>query len=218
MNAWICPTITAVKRQEYERQFKIINKFAARIHFDVSDGTLAPRKLYPFGQMRWHEGTLADVHLMSRYPHSDIVLAYHLRPHLVIIHAEAEVDLIRAASSLHAAGIKAGLALLPDTRVEQVAAMVPHFDHALIFSGNLGYQGGSVADLNLLSKAPKLKSLNPNIEIGWDGGVNNDNIKSLVAGGVSVVNVGGYIQSSSSPKRAYAKLVSTLKKSKHYAE
>lgn len=218
MNAWICPTITAVTRKEYERQFNIISKFAARIHFDVSDGSLAPRRLFPFSQMRWHKDTLADVHIMSRYPHADIVLAYHLRPHLVIIHAEAEVDLIRAANSIHSAGIKAGLALLSDTQVEQVSAIIPHFDHALIFSGNLGYQGGSVADLNLLNKVHKLKSLNPNIEIGWDGGINNDNIELIVASGISVANVGGYIQSSSSPKRAYAKLVSTLKKSKHHAE
>ncbi len=218
MNAWICPTITAVTREEYERQFNIINKFATRIHFDVSDGSLASRKLYAFGQMRWHGDTVADVHIMSRNPHADIVLAYHLHPDLVIIHAEAEVDLIRAASSLHSAGIKAGLALLPDTQVEHVSAIIPHFDHALIFSGNLGYQGGSVADLNLLSKVRKVLSINSNIEIGWDGGVNNDNIRLIVAGGVSVANVGGYIQSSASPKRAYAKLVSTLKKSKHHAE
>ena len=42
--------------------------------------------------------------------------------------------------------------------------------------------------------------------IGWDGGINADNVVELVRAGVEVLNVGGFIQHSSDPGAAYAKL------------
>jgi pentose-5-phosphate-3-epimerase len=124
---------------------------------------------------------------------------------MVIVHAEAEGNLAGFIEYLHHHGIEVGLALLPRTRVEDVAPALPMLDHLLIFSGNLGYHGGT-ADLDLLSKARKAKELKPTIEIGWDGGINGENAKTIADAGVEVLNVGGYIQNSGDPAAAYAKL------------
>lgn len=45
-----------------------------------------------------------------------------------------------------------------------------------------------------------------NIEIGWDGGINEENVGKIVSAGVSVLNVGGYIQRAKNPAGAYATL------------
>ena len=82
-----------------------------------------------------------------------------------------------------------------------------YYDHVLIFSGDLGKHGG-VADLSLLEKVNKIKALHPGAEIGWDGGINDTNAAKLIDGGVSVLNVGGFIQKSQKPDEAYAKLKS----------
>ncbi len=71
--------------------------------------------------------------------------------------------------TLHDAGIEVGIALLPTTVVDTIVPALDMIDHVLIFSGNLGFQGGQ-ANLALLSKAQKLRSLKPSLEIGWDGG------------------------------------------------
>jgi pentose-5-phosphate-3-epimerase len=85
------------------------------------------------------------------------------------------------------------------------------FDQVLIFSGHLGYHGGE-ADLGLLDKVAKVRAHHPEAEIAWDGGINDQNAAKLVAGGVNVLNVGGYIQNSSTPQEAYATLEAITRK------
>ena len=127
---------------------------------------------------------------------------------MVIIHYEALVDHAHFANELHSAGIKAGLALLQGTEVEQAADMLHAFDQVLIFSGNLGHHGGET-DLALLDKVRQVREYQPHIEIAWDGGINADNVKQLIDAGVDVLNVGGYIQQASDPSAAYATLKSS---------
>ncbi len=128
---------------------------------------------------------------------------------MVIIHAEADVDHVHFADSLHKVGIRAGLALLHDTPVERAKHLIKNFGHVLIFSGHLGYHGGT-ADLNLTHKIHELRELRPDVEIGWDGGITAKNAKQLAEAGVDVLNVGGFIQKASEPADAYAKLKTVL--------
>lgn len=203
----ICPTITATTKEEYTRQLKILTRFASRLHLDISDGTLAHRELLGLGNLRWPKKVQADIHAMSRQPHAELAIALELNPHLVILHAESETDLKASALALHARNIYAGLALLPESNVQDYAQLIlDYIDHVLIFSGNLGYQGGSKADLGLLPKVQELRQIKPQLEIGWDGGVNEHNAAELVRAGIGVLNVGSYIARASSPKAAYAKL------------
>jgi pentose-5-phosphate-3-epimerase len=60
--------------------------------------------------------------------------------------------------------------------------------------------------MDLLNKAEELKRHRPQLEIGWDGGVNERNISRLAFSGVDVFNVGGYIQNAEDPERAYKAL------------
>lgn len=57
-----------------------------------------------------------------------------------------------------------------------------------------------------------VKAINPEAEIGWDGGVNVDNAYTLTQGGVDVLNVGGTIANSTEPGQVYAALVSEINK------
>lgn len=210
MNSTVCPTVLAQEPHGYRAQMERVEPFASRIHVDVADGVFAPNKTVGFDQVWWRGDRTIDLHVMYRRPgdHVEIILA--LRPRLVIVHAEAEGDFFAFAEALHAHGIEVGLALLPPTSVEQVAPALPHIEHVLIFSGNLGHFGGE-ADLHLLEKAAQAKTVNPRIEVGWDGGVNAFNAKRLADGGVDVLNVGGYIQRSERPSQAYATLVAAIK-------
>ena len=132
-----------------------------------------------------------------------------IRPHLVIIHAEAEVNHALFAAHLHKEGIKAGLCLLKDSQIHEYANMLVSFDHLLIFSGDLGHFGGK-ADYSLLTKAHQAKKYHPDIEIGWDGGISDENAVHLAHGGIDVLNVGGFIQKAEQPQSAYATLKSLI--------
>ncbi|MBC7581417.1 hypothetical protein H7097_00935 [Aeromicrobium sp.] len=201
----ICPTITAETTDEYMEQMQRIEPFATRIHVDITDGDFAPHKLVNFDQVWWRGDRTIDLHVMHRYPvdHMEIILA--MSPRLVIVHAEAEGNLMGFIEYLHRHGVEVGLAILPRTRVEDIAPALPVIDHLLVFSGNLGYHGGQ-ADLDLLDKVRKARELKPTIEIGWDGGINDQNARVLAEAGVDVLNVGGFIQGSGNPAGAYATL------------
>jgi ribulose-phosphate 3-epimerase len=203
----ICPTITAAEPHAYRTQVERIEPFAVRWHIDIADGIMAPRQLIDLDKLWWPGNVQVDLHVMYKYPADHLELFVVQHPRLIVIQAEAEGDFNVWSSTLHHHGIEVGVALLPETPVSLIADAIDAIDHVLIFSGNLGYQGGSHADLALLSKAAELRALKPTLEIGWDGGVNDDNAAAIAAGGVDVLNVGGFIHDAHNPGAAYAKLV-----------
>jgi ribulose-phosphate 3-epimerase len=208
--AIICPTVTATGPHEYREQMERIEPFAERVHIDLMDGQFAPTTSPELDQIWWSPNIEADIHLMYRRPIEQLSMLIKLRPHLVIIHAEAEGDHVHFADSLHKVGIRVGLALLQDTSVESVSRIITKFNHILIFSGHLGYHGGK-ANLALLDKVREVRKLHPEAEISWDGGINDKNGKQLVEAGVDVLNVGGFIQGSEDPKKNYELLVESAK-------
>jgi ribulose-phosphate 3-epimerase len=205
----ICPTITAYDQHQYREQMERLKPFAKRIHIDLMDGQFAPTKSPGLETVWWLDSIIADIHLMYQKPMDELAELVRLKPSLVIIHAEAEVDHQEFTKALHEHGIKAGLAILSDTPVSVVQERLAVYDHALVFSGNLGHHGGQV-DLGLTSKVSQIREACPDIEIGWDGGINDQNANDLIEAGVNVLNVGGFIQGSDDPANAYAKLEAAI--------
>jgi len=210
---WVAPTITAYDTHEYRAQMESIAGFAERVHIDLMDGQFAPTHSPGLEHVWWPHSVQADIHLMYQLPATAMAKLVELKPHLVVIHAEARVDHSLFAAHLHKAGIKAGLALLANTPVEKVEKYLHSFDHVLIFSGKLGYHGGK-ADLMLLEKVKAVRYLHHEAEIGWDGGITSRNAPLLVELGVDVLNVGGFIMKDPEPEIAYAKIKEVIGRKK----
>lgn len=204
----ICPTVTAYDTHAYREQIERLEPFAERIHIDLMDGDFAPTQSPSLNQI-WLPHMATDIHLMYRRPMNYLKQLIKLQPSLVIIHAEADVDHAHFATHLRENGIKAGLALLQETAVNSVTELLPCFGHILIFSGDLGHHGGT-ADLTLLDKVKEVHAKFPDVEIGWDGGINAQNAKQLIGAGVDVLNVGGFIQQAADAPKAYDKLRQVL--------
>jgi ribulose-phosphate 3-epimerase len=203
--ALICPTVLASEAHEYRIQLEKVVAFASRIQIDLMDGEFAPsRSINPI-QAYWPPEVIADIHLMFQRPLEHIETLVSLKPHMVIIHAEASGDLLSMLAHLKKFGIATGVALLRDTAPEDADALIREADHVLLFSGDLGHFGGSV-NMKILEKVVAIKAINPDVEIGWDGGANEGNVRALADGGVDVINVGGAIQNADNPKAVFEKL------------
>jgi ribulose-phosphate 3-epimerase len=207
--AVICPAILSDSSGDYADQINKVKSFASRIQIDLMDGDFVQTTSIPLESVWWPEHMIADLHLMYRRPMDYLETILRLRPDLVIVHAEAEMHHMHFAAELHKNAIKAGLAILADTPVANIEQISHSFDHILIFSGHLGHFGGQ-ADLGLLEKVKQIKAIHPDAEIGWDGGVNDQNARALAEGGVDVLNAGGFIQKAADPEAAYRQLVKTL--------
>ena len=200
----ICPTVTTDDLHVYRQQIEKTVTYAHRIHIDLSDGHFT-NKLVEIEDVWWPGGVRADLHVMYKRPFDHVNALRALGPQLVIVHAEAEGDFIAFANEMHNHGIEVGVALLPETSVETILPALQVIDHVLIFSGHLGHFGGH-ADMSLLIKAEQLKSFKPQLELGWDGGVNDRNVRMLADGGIDVLNAGGFLHGARAPEAAYATL------------
>ena len=207
----ITPAILAENAAQYKEQVDRITGFAERVHIDISDGEFAPTLTVSIPELWAPEGWMVDIHAMVDKLDEYIPKLIALRPNMIIVHAEAKGDVQTTLTQIRQAGINAGLALLRSTVPRTVEEMIKLADHVMIFSGELGRFGGN-ASLMQLEKIRLIKSINPGVEIGWDGGVSIDNAYSLVQGGVNVLNVGGVIQKASDPHAIFSKLQQEISK------
>ncbi len=204
----IAPAILADDPEVFNAQMQDAARYATRVHIDLADGIFTGNSLQAITDIWWPGGMRADLHIMYQRPFDHMEAIIALGPQLVIVHAEAEGDFLAARKILHAHGIELGVALLAGTPVDAIVPALGSIDHVLIFSGDLGHFGGH-ADLSLLEKAKKIKTLKPTVELGWDGGVNDEVAPALVAGGIDVLNAGGYLHGDD-PMAAYHKLLAAI--------
>lgn len=207
----VVPTVLAATPEEYKADLERVHTFVNRIHVDWSDGSFAPSQTIPVGQIWWPQEWQADIHVMVANPLQQLDILISMRPHLIIFHAEVQVDLLSALQKVKASGIKAGVALMRSTVPSDVAKLIEVADHVMVFSGDLGKYGGT-ASMMQLEKIRLIKNINNAVEIGWDGGVTLENAFSLSQGGVDVLYTGKAVQQASDPKAAYDALVNETNK------
>lgn len=208
--AIITPTITTADPHEYREQMNLIRSYAEGVHIDFSGGVFTPNKLLPI-QDAWRDDKLiTHLHIMCHDALEVIEDVISLEADLVILHIES-ANVKQALERLYENGTRAGVALLAESSVADVEKLHIEelFEHVLVFGGHLGFQGAK-ADLSQLHKVQEIKEAFPEVEIGWDGGVNDSNVKEIVRAGVDVINVGGYLKNASDPEKAYATLTSLI--------
>jgi len=209
--AEIAPTILTETLDEYKASVDRLTPFAQRVHIDISDGEFAPNFLLGEAQLYWPKEWRVDIHAMVMRPSEHLAQLIALKPNLIVFHAEVQEDRAALINQIKAAGIKAGIALLKTTVPSTIADVIKLADHVMIFSGDLGKNGGT-ASLMQLEKVRLIKAINPAVEIGWDGGVNIENAYTLAQGNVNVLNTGSAIATAEDPAEVYAALTKEINK------
>ncbi|MCR5700432.1 MAG: hypothetical protein K6G49_03350 [Candidatus Saccharibacteria bacterium] len=207
----IVPAILTDNKIDYRTQVERINTFTRRVQIDVTDGIFAPASTLDVTNVWWPKNWDADLHLMAAKPSEHLDTVLKLSPSLCILHAEADEDLIPIFATLKNAGIKTGLALLPSTFPGAVAHYIKEVDHVLIFAGQIGVQG-SPADMMQMEKIPLIRNMKPEVEIGWDGGVNMANVRALAHADLDIINVGSAITKAENPAVVFQEMVAEIDK------
>ena len=202
----IVPAILTDNKQDYRAQVEKINTFTRRVQIDVTDGAFTPVQTLDVTNVWWPKNWQADLHLMVANPSQHLDTILKLNPTLCILHAEANEDLTPSFNALKDAGIKIGLALLPQTFPGSVKPYIDMVDHVLIFAGQLGVQ----ADMMQMEKIPLIRNMKPEVEIGWDGGANMSNVRALAHADLDVINVGAAISQAENPAAAFQALVAEI--------
>lgn len=207
----IAPTILVETPDEYKLAVERINGFAKRVHVDICDGEFAPSFTIGAAQAWWPQEWTVDIHAMVARPSDHLETLISLKPNMIIFHAEVEEDIVPVLQHIKKFGIKAGIALLRPTVPASIVPAIEAADHVMIFSGDLGKNGG-IASLMQLEKVRLIRNVRQDVEIGWDGGVTVENAYSLSQGGIDVLNVGATLAQAEDPATVYASLVNEINK------
>ena len=186
---------------DFRNMMERLGVLSSRVQVDLMDGQFAPRHNTDPSELWWPEGKQVDIHLMYLYPAEAVRVLVTLRPHLIIVHAEAAGDVTEVMRQIQEAGVKVGVALLRTTVVDDARELINLADHVLLFGGELGNDG--VAELAALDKVPQVRAIKPEVEIGWDGGANETNVAFIAGAGVDVINVGGALRRAENPAEVF---------------
>lgn len=202
----IAPTLLTSDANEFTRLISLYPTFAKRMQIDVVDGSFVATTTIPESAITALPTMIpVDFHMMVARPSEHLPHILRLKPNLCIFHAEATEDLLPIFAQLKQAGIKAGVALLQRTYPAAVEQYIKAADHVLIFAGALGKNGGQ-ADLLQVEKVKLIRAINPNVEIGWDGGINIENVRTLAHSNINVLNVGSALKTDD-PKTTWEELM-----------
>ncbi len=186
---------------------KIQDAEADILHLDVMDGHFVPNLTFGLPiikQIKDISKIPVDVHLMVSNPQNYLEILADWGIEYVSIHQEVVHHLHRQISVLKSKKVKAGIALNPATPIETVFPILPELDFVLLMSVNPGFGGQKFLPL-VYKKITELRnvaaSINPDLEIEVDGGVNNDNASKLVETGADILVSGSYIFGSTDYKK-----------------
>lgn len=213
MEVIISPSLLSADFINLQKDIDMINRSEADwLHLDIMDGMFVPNISFGFPVIsvvaKACKKTL-DAHFMIEHPELYIAQTAKLGVEIMCVHYEACVHLHRTIQEIHAAGMKAGVALNPSTPVSVLEDILDDLDLVLIMSVNPGF-GGQKFIPNALKKVAQLRqeidkrNLSTIIEV--DGGVQGENAQALVNAGADALVSGSYIFNSPNPEETIRSL------------
>lgn len=196
----LSPSILAADFAKLGEQIKTIDENGAEyIHVDVMDGIFVPS--ISFGMpviksIRKETKRVFDVHLMITEPVRYLKDFAEAGADLITIHVEACRDVTATLREIKKLGVKAAIAFNPQTPVGVVRPYLEYCDMVLLMSVNPGFGGQKFIEESV-ERLYELKKMclevKPDIDIEIDGGINKDNLKTVLDAGANVIVAGSAV-------------------------
>lgn len=214
MSHLIAPSILAADFGNLQSEVEMVNESKAQwFHIDIMDGVFVPNISFGFPvlkQIQKHAKKPLDVHLMIVNPDQFIQKFADHGAEILTVHIEACDHLHRTVQAIHAAGMKAGVALNPHTNISLLEDIIADIDLVCLMSVNPGFGGQKFIE-NTYKKVKKLGKMiaesGSKALIEIDGGVNSETAPKLLEAGADVLVAGSYVFSAQDPKGTIAGLV-----------
>ncbi len=198
MDCKLAPSILAADVSCLGDQVRTIEKAGADyVHIDVMDGVFVPNLSFGIPIVKGLKkctDLFFDVHLMIVDPIEHIRDFAQAGADGITVHAEACGDkLYDTVIEILGHGLKAAVAIRPDTPIDPVLPVLDKLSMVLIMTVYPGY-GGQKIITDTFSKIKKLRSIidekELSVDIEVDGGITLDNVATVREAGASVFVAG----------------------------
>ncbi|MDE6394304.1 MAG: ribulose-phosphate 3-epimerase [Duncaniella sp.] len=214
MSIQVAPSLLAADFTRLADAVGMVNRSrASMLHIDVMDGMFVPNISIGFPVIsalsRISEKPL-DVHMMVTEPGRYVGAVRDAGAWLMNVHYEACTHLDRVITTIHDAGMRAGVTLNPATPVGMLEDIITGVDMVLLMSVNPGF-GGQKFITNTLAKVRRLRELiersGSHAVIQIDGGVDLSTAPGLIEAGADVLVAGSYVFKAENPVDAIDRLI-----------
>ena len=200
MNYVLSPSILAADFKVLGQEMKKTEENgAAYIHFDVMDGMFGPSISFGMPVLASiHDATeqFMDAHLMVQEPIRYVEAFQKAGADYVTVHLEACEDVKTTLDKIHACGMKAGLAVNPETDVKELVPYLEDVEMILIMSVHPGF-GGQKFIPESLDKIREVRAMlnekNLETDIQVDGGIYVENVREVLDAGANVIVAGSAV-------------------------
>lgn len=172
---------------------------AGYIHIDVMDGQFVPS--ISFGMpviksIRKVTDKVFDVHLMISEPERYLEEFAKAGADIITVHLETLKYPEQVFGKIRALGCRVGLSINPETSVHAVEPYLSLVDMVLIMTVRPGFGGQKYLDyctekIKRVHQMIKQKHLRTDIEV--DGGINRENIHTVLSAGANVIVMGSSV-------------------------
>ena len=200
MNYVLSPSILAADFKVLGQEMKKTEENGATyIHFDVMDGMFVPSISFGMPVLASiHDATeqFMDAHLMVQEPIRYVEAFQKAGADYVTVHLEACEDVKTTLDKIHACGMKAGLAVNPETDVKELVPYLEDAEMILIMSVHPGF-GGQKFIPESLDKIRAVRAMlnekNLETDIQVDGGIYVENVREVLDAGANVIVAGSAV-------------------------
>lgn len=197
----ISPSILAADYANLASEIRKIEQAGADwVHIDVMDGHFVPSITIGAPVVKAIKKIThlpLDVHLMISNPEKHVEEFAKSGANIITFHYEAAKDqAINVVRKIKAAGAKAGIAIKPSTKAEEIYDLLPYLDQVLVMTVEPGAGGQGFMSETLPKIRAIRKKAGKNLIIQVDGGINKETGALCRDAGANSLVAGTYIYGS----------------------